>query len=121
MKRVLKIVSLVVVLLLVIAVVLIAPALLGRRSLTEGVEINGIRVVKDGMVSVAVIPTGEREVALIDAGNDRSGKAILDELTRRGQRPKVADKGFRAAGLSQPLDKAVRVLADHGNELVAVD
>ena len=98
MKRVLKIVSLVVVLLLVIAVALIAPALLGRRSLTEGVEINGIRVVKDGMVSVAVIPTGEREVALIDAGNDSSGKAILDDLSRRALGPDAVTTIFLTHG-----------------------
>jgi glyoxylase-like metal-dependent hydrolase (beta-lactamase superfamily II) len=40
--------------------------------------------VRDGFVSVAVVPIGEREVALIDAGNDRSGQAVLDELARRG-------------------------------------
>ena len=83
MKRLLKIVGLVVGLVLIAAAALIAPALLGRRSLAEGTEINGIRIVKDGMVGVAVIPIVVGEVALIDAGNDRSGKAILDELSRR--------------------------------------
>jgi glyoxylase-like metal-dependent hydrolase (beta-lactamase superfamily II) len=39
--------------------------------------------VKDGIVSVAFVPIGTGEVALIDAGNDKSGKAILSELDRR--------------------------------------
>jgi hydroxyacylglutathione hydrolase len=88
-KRILKIAALAVLLLVGAAVALIAPAFLGRRSLTEGTEVNGIRVVKDGMVGVAVIPIGEGGVALIDAGNDSSGKAILAELSRRKLGPEA--------------------------------
>ena len=87
MKRILKIVSLVIALLVVVALALVAPAFLGRRSVPEGLEINGIRIVKDGIVSTAVVPIGEREVALIDAGNDVSGRPILDELSHRGLGP----------------------------------
>jgi hydroxyacylglutathione hydrolase len=87
MKRILGIIALVVVLLVVLALAAIVPAFLGRRSIPEGLEINGIRVVKDGIVSVAVVPVGDREVALIDAGNDASGRPILQELSRRGLGP----------------------------------
>ena len=87
MKRILKIVGVVVVLFVITALSVIAPAFLGRRSVPDGLEVNSIRIVKDGMVSVAVVPLGERDVALIDAGNDATGKAILDELTRRGLGP----------------------------------
>lgn len=87
MKRILKIIGIVVGLFVVSALAVIAPAFLGRRSVPEGLEVSGIRVVKDGMVSVAVVPIGERDVALIDAGNDATGKAILDELTRMGLGP----------------------------------
>jgi glyoxylase-like metal-dependent hydrolase (beta-lactamase superfamily II) len=87
MKRILKIVGAVVLTLVVVAVAALAPVFLGRRSVTDGVETNGIRIVRDGFVSVAVIPIGEREVALIDAGNDASGQAILSELSRRGLGP----------------------------------
>lgn len=87
MKRILKVVAVVVGLFVVSAMAVIAPAFLGRRSVPEGLEVSGIRVVKDGMVSVAVVPIGDRDVALIDAGNDATGKAILDELTRRGLGP----------------------------------
>jgi glyoxylase-like metal-dependent hydrolase (beta-lactamase superfamily II) len=84
MKRILVAIGLVVVLLVVLALAVVAPAFLGRRSIPEAVEVAGIRIVKDGIVSVAVIPIGEREVALIDAGNDSTGRPILDELSRQG-------------------------------------
>ena len=83
MKRVLKIVGLVLVLLLIVAVGTIASAFVGRAPITDGFEINGIRIVQDGHVSVAVVPIGPGEVALIDAGNDKTGKPILGELSRR--------------------------------------
>jgi glyoxylase-like metal-dependent hydrolase (beta-lactamase superfamily II) len=84
MKRALMIVALVVMVLVVTAAALLAPAFLGRRSVPDSYDINGMRVVKDGFVSVVLIPIAERQVALIDAGNDRSAAAILEELTRRG-------------------------------------
>jgi len=83
MKRILKIVGLVIGLLAIAAVATVASAFVGRQSITDGFEINGIRIVKDGIVSVAFVPMGTGEVALIDAGNDKSGKAILAELARR--------------------------------------
>ena len=83
MKRILKIAALVIGLLVIVAVVTIASAFVGRQSITDGLDINGIRIVKDGIVSVAFVPIGTGEVALIDAGNDKSGKAILAELARR--------------------------------------
>lgn len=82
-KRSVKIVGLVIVLLLVVAVALIAPAFLGRRSMPDGLEVNGIRMVRDSFVGVAVVPAGEREVVLIDAGNDSAGTAVLAELSSR--------------------------------------
>jgi glyoxylase-like metal-dependent hydrolase (beta-lactamase superfamily II) len=83
MKRTLKIIGLLILLLLVTAAVLIASAFMGRQSITDGFEINDIRIVKDGIVTIGVVPTSTNEVALIDAGNDASGKAILAELSRR--------------------------------------
>jgi glyoxylase-like metal-dependent hydrolase (beta-lactamase superfamily II) len=87
MMFIVKIVGAVIALLVVLALVLVARAFLGRQSVPEGIEINGIRIVKDGIVSAAVVPIGEGEVALIDAGNDASGKPILQELSRRGLGP----------------------------------
>jgi hydroxyacylglutathione hydrolase len=87
MNRILKILALVVVVVVVIVVVPVATALLGRRSAQDGVEVNGVRIVKDGMVTVGVVPVTESTVALIDAGNDANGAAILEELSRRNLDP----------------------------------
>jgi hypothetical protein len=73
MKRILKIAALVIGLLVIVAVGTIASAFVGRQSIRDGFEINGIRIVKDGIVSVSFVPIGAGEVALIDAGNDKSG------------------------------------------------
>ena len=83
MKRFLKILGLVILVLLIVAIGAIGSAFIGRQAITDGFEINGIRIVKDGIVSVAVVPIAPGEVALIDAGNDKTGKAVLAELARR--------------------------------------
>ena len=83
MKRLLILVAVVVAVLVLAAAALIVPAFMGRQSISDGAEANGLRVVKDGFVSVVVVPIGDRQVALIDAGNDGSAKAILAELSRR--------------------------------------
>ena len=64
----------------------IGPFLLLKR-LPERAEINGMVVVKDGMVSAGLVPLGEHEAALVDAGNDPQAKVILEELARRGMGP----------------------------------
>jgi len=87
MKRILLITGLLILLLMVTAAVVIASAFMGRQAITDGFQINGIRIVKDGIVSVALVPINEKELALIDAGNDASGKAILAELSRRAMGP----------------------------------
>jgi len=83
MKRALKIVGVLVAILVVAVVGLLAATFMGRQSITEGAEAGGFRIVKDGVVSVGVIPVSEREIALVDAGNDKDAKAILAELSRR--------------------------------------
>jgi|KBSMisStandDraft_5_1062788.scaffolds.fasta_scaffold376251_2 glyoxylase-like metal-dependent hydrolase (beta-lactamase superfamily II) len=83
MKRALKIAGLVVVVLVVAVVAVLAATFMGRQSIPDGAEVNGFRIVKDGVVSVAVIPVSENEVALVDAGNDKNATAILAELSRR--------------------------------------
>src|SRR5258706_8356174 len=83
MKRILKIVGLVLVLLVLALAAVVAATFLGRQSITDGAQIGTIRIVKDGIVSVAVLPVGPREVALVDAGNDTAGAAILAELGKR--------------------------------------
>ena len=44
-------------------------------------ELSGGAVqVKDGMVSVAIIPSADRQVILVDCGSDSKARAILEEL-----------------------------------------
>jgi glyoxylase-like metal-dependent hydrolase (beta-lactamase superfamily II) len=87
MKKTLKIAGLVVGVLIVAIVAIVAATFLGRQSITDGFETNGVRNVKDGIVSVGLVPVGPGQVALIDAGNDAAGKAILAELARRNLGP----------------------------------
>ena len=83
MKRFLKILGLVVVALVVAIVAIVAVTFMGRQSITDGFEVNNVRIVKDGMSSIGVFPVGDKQVALVDAGTDAEGKAILAELSRR--------------------------------------
>ena len=89
MKRALKIAGVVIAFVVVSLGVLIAATFMGRSPIIDGFESNGVRVVKDGFVTVGVVPVGSTEVALIDAGNDATGKAILDDLKRRGLGPEA--------------------------------
>ena len=65
----------------------LAAVIVGRQAVADGFEFNGIRIIKDGVVSVAVIPVGNGKVILLDAGYDHAGKAILTELSRRKLTP----------------------------------
>jgi glyoxylase-like metal-dependent hydrolase (beta-lactamase superfamily II) len=87
MKRILKYAALAVALVIVTLAILIAVTFLGRQPITDGLEVNGLRIVKDGIVSICLLPLAGGQVALFDAGNDKTGKAILSELTRRGLGP----------------------------------
>jgi glyoxylase-like metal-dependent hydrolase (beta-lactamase superfamily II) len=89
MKRLLKFLVLVVLLLVVGIGGLIAYTFMGRRAIVDGQEINGVRVVEDGITSLAVVTIDGRQVVLVDAGNDANGQAILAELTRRGLGPEA--------------------------------
>ena len=83
MKRVLKIVGGVVLVLAVGVASLLGVTFMGRRAVVDGQEVNGVRVVADGFTSFAVVPIGDRQVALVDAGQDQAAEAILTELSRR--------------------------------------
>jgi glyoxylase-like metal-dependent hydrolase (beta-lactamase superfamily II) len=88
MKRVLKWAGLVIVVLAAIAGGILYSAFAHNRPIVDGQELPGAaRTVKDGFVSVFVLDAGAGKVALVDAGNDKSGKAILAELSRRGLQP----------------------------------
>jgi glyoxylase-like metal-dependent hydrolase (beta-lactamase superfamily II) len=72
---------------LVAAVGVVIGPFLTLKRLPERLEINGMVLVKDGMVSAGLVPLNEHEAALVDAGNDVKAKALLAELSRRGLGP----------------------------------
>jgi glyoxylase-like metal-dependent hydrolase (beta-lactamase superfamily II) len=73
------------VLALVIAIgALLAPAFIGMKPIPEDFEVNGLRLIRDDFTTLWILPVGQNEVALIDAGNDPTGDAVLEELARRG-------------------------------------
>ncbi len=98
MKRLLLSIGLVVVLLLVVGGGLIAWTFMGRKAVVDGMDIGNVRLVADGFVTVGVIDLGNRRVALVDAGNDASGSAILADLSRRGLGPDAVDAIFLTHG-----------------------
>ncbi len=71
----------------------------GRASIVDGAEpAPGVRIIKDGIVTVGVVDAGDGKVLLIDAGNDPEGKAILAELTRRHAAPDAVSAIFLTHG-----------------------
>ena len=87
MKRVAIVVGSVILLLVIGVGALVAVTFLGRKPIADGSDINGVRIVADGIVTIGVVPAGGKRVALIDAGNDKDGAAIKAELSRRGIGP----------------------------------
>src|SRR5580658_10050931 len=83
MKRVLKWMGLLVALLLVLAGAAWYSAFGNNKPVVEGPIVEGVETVKDGFVNVFVLDAGPGKVALIDAGNDKSGKALLAALAQR--------------------------------------
>src|SRR5438105_4122336 len=99
MKKVFLALGVLLVLLLVAFLVLFGPMVLGNAPLADGAELpGGARIVKDGYVAIDVLPTAEKDVALIDCGNDENGEAVLAELRRRGLGPEAVKAVFLTHG-----------------------
>jgi glyoxylase-like metal-dependent hydrolase (beta-lactamase superfamily II) len=112
MKRALIGVGVVVLLLAAGAGAVVYSAFAHNRPIEDGSEpAPGVRTIKDGFVSVFVLDAGGGKVALIDAGNDKSGKAVLAELTRRGLTPAAVAGIFLTHGHPDHT-AACRVLPD---------
>lgn len=99
MKRALILAGGLVLVLVALLGTLVAVTFMGRKAVVDGFETGGIRIVADGIVTVAVVPVAPGQVALVDAGNDADGTAILAELTRRRLGP----------------DAVVAILLTHGH------
>jgi|SRR5580704_1615653 hydroxyacylglutathione hydrolase len=99
MRRALKWAGLAVLLLLIAAGSVWYTAFGDNRAIVDGQELaDGVETIKDGFVSVFMIDAGPGKVALIDAGKDASGKAILAALARRGLTPASVSAIFLTHG-----------------------
>jgi hydroxyacylglutathione hydrolase len=81
--RTLKILGLVVGALALTLGILLAVTFSGGLPIKDGQRLDGVEVVKDGMVSSFIIDINDKNVILVDAGNDREAKPILAALARR--------------------------------------
>lgn len=98
MRRLAKLVAFAIVLLVIGVVGLFAVTFLGRTAVEDGREVNRIRIIADGFASVAMIPLESGQVALVDAGEDESGTAIMAELRRRTLGPESVAAVFLTHG-----------------------
>ena len=84
LRRLLIVIAAIVVVLVLGVGGVLAVTFMGRRGIIDGQQVGDARIVADGFSSIGVVPAGEREVLLVDAGQDSAGTAILNELSRRG-------------------------------------
>ncbi len=83
MKRVLRWIGIVVAVLAVLAGGVWFTAFGSNSPIVGGQLVPGVETVKDGFVSAFLIDVGDKKVAMVDAGNDKSAKEILAALTER--------------------------------------
>jgi glyoxylase-like metal-dependent hydrolase (beta-lactamase superfamily II) len=111
LKRVLTIggitIAAMVLLLVGAAAVVFGPFLITRQPIVDGFEVEGIRILQDGIVSFAVVPVGPNEVVLVDGGTDTSGEAVLAELSRRSLEPSAVKAIFVTHGHGDHTGAAV--------------
>jgi len=104
MKRVLIMVAMLVLIPVLGFVGVMASTFSGRQEMVDGVELPGAaRLIKDGYVSMYVLPAGEKEVALVDCGDDLNGAPVLAELKRRGLGPDAVIAIFLTHGHADHL------------------
>jgi glyoxylase-like metal-dependent hydrolase (beta-lactamase superfamily II) len=72
----------------------------GRNSpiVDAAMLVPGVETVKDGFVSAFIIDVAPGKVALVDAGHDDSGKALLAALARRNLTPAAVTAIFLTHG-----------------------
>jgi glyoxylase-like metal-dependent hydrolase (beta-lactamase superfamily II) len=98
LKRVLKWLGALVLVLLVAAGAVWYSAFGNNRPIVAGQLSPGVETVADGFVSVFMLDVAAGKVALVDAGNDKSAKAILMALARRGLGPSAVSAIFLTHG-----------------------
>lgn len=99
MKRVLLGLAAVVGLLVVSVVALFVVTFAGASETHDGAELaGGARAIVDGHVTVFSLPIGDKELALVDCGNDPEAKAILGALQAKGLGPDAVKTIFLTHG-----------------------
>jgi hydroxyacylglutathione hydrolase len=98
MKRILKWVGLVLLVLVLGLAGIVFASFRGLAPIEDGQTLAGVQVVKDGIVACFLVDLGEREVALIDACNDKSAKAVRAALAKRGLGPEAVRAIFLTHG-----------------------
>jgi hydroxyacylglutathione hydrolase len=75
-------------LVVVVPIVALGAMTFGGLAPLEDESLGSLgEVVRDGYVAIGLLDVGEGKLALIDAGVDKDGKALLAALTRRGRNP----------------------------------
>jgi glyoxylase-like metal-dependent hydrolase (beta-lactamase superfamily II) len=87
MKRVLSWVGIALSVLVVLVAAGWYSAFGSNSARTDGPVADGVDLVKDAFVNVFVLDAGQGKVALVDAGNDKQGRAVLAALARKGLTP----------------------------------
>lgn len=99
MKRILLVVAVVILVPVISFGALMVVTFSGHPALIDGAELpGGARTMKDGYVAAFMLPISEKEVALIDCGNDPKGAAVLAELKRRSLGPEAVTQIFLTHG-----------------------
>jgi glyoxylase-like metal-dependent hydrolase (beta-lactamase superfamily II) len=99
MRRILKGLGILVLVLGVLIAAAVYFAFGRTTSILDGqVLAPGVETVKDGFVTAFLLDTAPGKVALVDCGNDATGKALLKALQRRGLGPSAVTAIFITHG-----------------------
>ena len=115
MKRVIKIILIPFVFVAAILVGFYFAVFGGLSAIPDRMWIDGVEVVKDGYVSAYIVDLGPGEVALVDSGNDESGRAVLGALAERGLGPDAVKAIFLTHGDSDHTRGRPPVPQRHGH------
>ncbi|MGE0591069.1 MAG: MBL fold metallo-hydrolase [Vicinamibacterales bacterium] len=94
--------------LVLVVAVLAYATFAGRKPIADGLDIRGIHIVQDGITSLAIVPVGAGRVALVDAGNDPAGEAVLAELRRQALGPEAVTAVLLTHGHADHLGAIAR-------------
>jgi glyoxylase-like metal-dependent hydrolase (beta-lactamase superfamily II) len=121
MKRILKILKILGLVtggLVATFAVLLFVAFSGVMPIQDGQRMDGVEVVKDGIVSAFIVDIDEHSVALIDSGNNSQAKPILVALARRNLAPEAVKAILLTHG---DRDHTAGVLAFPNAEVMALE